>query len=101
MALSTPPGPSRSRIALSGVLSREDEEFVLEHLQEGRVFGKYGLSDKAAEEFEAIVSRFPDHVEARTELRELFKAKGATKNAAEQSLMLAEIARLKGDSAAR
>jgi hypothetical protein len=66
-----PAAPVTPAIALSGSLSDEDKEFIDEHLAEGRVFRKYGLVDKAADQFDSIVARFPDHVEARLELRDL------------------------------
>ncbi len=101
----TAPAPSRTApkapaIALSGPLADEDREFIDEHLAEGRVFRKYGLIDKAADQFESIVARFPDHTDARLELRDVYKEKGLPAKAAEQCLAVAEIHRLKGDSAA-
>jgi tetratricopeptide (TPR) repeat protein len=93
------PAPAVAAIAISGPLGEEDKEFIDEHLAEGRVFRKYGLVDKAADQFESIVARFPDHVDARIELRDVFKEKGLPAKAAEQCLALAEIHRLKGDSA--
>jgi pilus assembly protein FimV len=86
-------------IELSGPLSDEDKEFVEEHLAEGKVFRKYGLVDKAADQFESVVARFPDNVEARQELREVYREKSQLAKAAEQSLALAEIFRLRGDAA--
>jgi len=91
--------PQRPKIELSGALSDEDQEFIEEHLAEGRVFRKYGLVDKAADQFLAVVARFPDHAETREELREVFKEKGENTQAAEQCLALAEIFKLKGDVA--
>ncbi len=91
---------TRPSIETSGPLSDDDKEFIEEHLGEGRVFRKYGLIDKAAEQFEAVVARFPDNVDARKELLEVHKEKGLTAKVAEQSLALAEIFRLKGDVAA-
>jgi len=91
--------PERPSIELSGSLSDEDQEFIDEHLAEGRVFRKYGLVDKAAEQFQAVVARFADHIETREELCDVFKEKGDAKAAAEQYLALAEIHRLHGDDA--
>src|SRR5207342_2937508 len=91
--------PGRVSIELSPPLSEDDKEFISEHLAEGRVFRKYGLADKARDQFDAIVARFPDHAEARQELRDVYKEKGENERAAEQCLALAEIARLKGDKA--
>lgn len=91
---------ARPAIEASGPFSDEDKEFIEEHLGEGRVFRKYGLIDKAADQFEAVVARFPDNVDARKELLEVHKEKGLTAKVAEQSMALAEIFRLKGDVAA-
>ncbi|HET7293533.1 MAG TPA: tetratricopeptide repeat protein [Vicinamibacteria bacterium] len=94
------PAPGRAVVELSGSLTDEDKEFIDEHLAEGKVFRKYGLVDKAADQFEAVVARFPDHLEARQELRDVYKEKGQKDRAAEQCHALAEIHRLKGDAAA-
>jgi tetratricopeptide (TPR) repeat protein len=88
----------RVSIELSGPLSEDDKEFIDEHLAEGRVFRKYGLVDKSAEQFEAVLARFPDNAEARQELRDVHKEKGQNDRAAEQCFALAEICRLKGDT---
>jgi tetratricopeptide (TPR) repeat protein len=90
----------RPSIQASGPLSEEEKEFIDEHLAEGKVFRKYGLVDKAADQFEAVVARFPDNLDARQELREVYREKGQGAKAAAQCLALAEIFRLKGDEAA-
>ncbi len=97
-APAAPAAPIRPAIEISGPLSSEDREFIDEHLAEGRVFRKYGLVDKAIDQFEAIVARFPDHLEARQDLREVYKEKGLPAKAVEQCLALAEICRLRGDN---
>ena len=91
---------ARPVIEASGPLSEEDKEFIEEHLGEGRVFRKYGLIDKAADQFEAVIARFPDNVDARKELLDVFKEKGLAPKVAEQCLALAEILRLKATSPA-
>jgi tetratricopeptide (TPR) repeat protein len=95
-----PAPPARQAIAISGPLSEEEKEFIDEHLAEGKVFRKYGLVDKAADQFEAVVARFPDNVEARQELREVYREKGQGARAAAQCVALAEVFRLKGDEVA-
>jgi pilus assembly protein FimV len=92
-----PAAAAKPVIEPSGPLGDEDKEFIEEHLAEGKVFRKYGLIDKAADQFEAVVARYPDNVESRTELREVYKEKSQLDKAAEQCLALAEIARLRGD----
>jgi pilus assembly protein FimV len=93
-----PAAPSKPRIELSGPVGEDDREFIDEHLAEGKVFRKYGLVDKAAEQFEAIVARFADHGEARLELREVYREKNQVERVVQQTLALAEICRLKGDN---
>jgi len=84
-------------IEASGPLSDEDQEFIEEHLAEGKVFRKYGLIDKAADQFEAVIARFPDHLETRQELLDVYKEKGQLTKAAQQCVALAQIYRLQGD----
>jgi tetratricopeptide (TPR) repeat protein len=84
-------------IEASGPLSDEDQEFIEEHLAEGKVFRKYGLIDKAADQFEAVIARFPDHLETRQELLDVYKEKGQLTRAAQQCIALAQIYRLQGD----
>ena len=98
-ATTAPPAGRRVAIQISGPLSEDDKEFINEHLAEGRVFRKYGLVDKARDQFDAIIARFADNAEARQELRDVYKEKGENDKVLEQLQALAEIARLKGDKA--
>ncbi len=84
-------------IELSGPLSADDQEFIGEHLAEGRVFRKYGLGDKAKDQFEAVLGRFPDNLEALQELVDLHREKGEQEPAAQRLRAMAEVHRLKGD----
>jgi tetratricopeptide (TPR) repeat protein len=96
--LAPPPAPvAKPGIELSGPLSSDDKEFVDEHLNEGRVFRKYGLIDKARDQLEAVVSRFPDNLEALQELVELHREKGESVAAAQRLRAMAEVHRLKGE----
>jgi tetratricopeptide (TPR) repeat protein len=90
--------PRAAIVELSGPLSPDDQEFISEHLAEGRVFRKYGLGDKAKDQFEAVLGRFPDNVEALTELADIFKEKGDAAAAAQRLRVLAEVHRLKGEA---
>jgi pilus assembly protein FimV len=99
-----PARPSRpAGLELSGPLSADDQEFIGEHLAEGRVFRKYGLGEKARDQFEAILGRFPDNLEALQELVDLHREKGDSEAAAQRLRVMAEVHRLKGnpDLAAR
>ncbi len=104
LAFAAPAKPARpAGIELSGPLSADDQEFISEHLAEGRVFRKYGLGDKARDQFESVLGRFPDNLEALQELVEIFKEKGDSAAAGQKLRVMAEVHRLKGeaDKAAR
>jgi len=101
-AAAAPPARAAG-IELSGPLSTDDLEFISEHLAEGRVFRKYGLGDKAHDQFEAVLGRFPDNLEALQELLDISKEKGDNAAAGQKLRVMAEVHRLKGeaDKAAR
>ena len=83
-------------LELSGPLSADDQEFISEHLAEGRVFRKYGLGDKARDQFEAVLGRFPDNLDALQELVDLHREKGENEPAAQRLRVMAEVHRLRG-----
>ncbi len=95
------PPPTRAAKAAGLELSRppsaDDKEFIDEHLAEGRVFRKYGLGDKAKDQFEAVLGRFPDNLEALQELVDLHREKGEGEAAAQRLRVMAEVQRLRGD----
>lgn len=53
-----------------------DAEFVKETLAEARLFRRYGLELQARARLDALLSRFPDHAEARRELADLLHEDG-------------------------
>jgi tetratricopeptide (TPR) repeat protein len=89
--------PARAKLEPAGPLTDEDREFIDEHIAEGRVFRKYGLVAKAIDQFQAVIARYPDNLDARKELRDAYRDDGKPAQVAEQCLALAEIYRLKGD----
>ena len=93
-----PAAPRVAAVELSGPLTPDDQEFISEHLAEGRVFRKYGLGDKAKDQFEAVLGRFPDNIEALTELADIYKEKGDNPAAAQKLRVAAEVHRLKGEA---
>ena len=92
---------ARPRSRRSGPLTDEDREFIDEHLAEGKVFRKYGLVDKAADQFEADRRALPGPRRGAPGAARRLQGEGPAKaKAAEQCLALAEIHRLKGDAGA-
>jgi hypothetical protein len=73
-----------------------DEEFIAEHLAEGRVFRTYGFVDRARAQFETVLERFPDNSEALGELHHLQQDEGEI--AARVLRGLVETIRLEGDT---
>ncbi|PWT88287.1 MAG: hypothetical protein C5B54_10875, partial [Acidobacteria bacterium] len=65
-------------------VSDEEKEFVSEHLIEAEVFTKYGLIDKALEQLQIIVAKFPNSLMARQKLKEIYLEKGDRDKAVEE-----------------
>jgi tetratricopeptide (TPR) repeat protein len=61
-----------------------DAEFVKESLLQARLFRRYGLWVQSRARLDALLARFPDHPEARRELRELLREAGPPEEAREQ-----------------
>lgn len=95
-----PSNEARPGIRQTRGLTDVDKEYIEEHLSEGRVYRKYGLMDKAVEQLMQVITRFPDNVSARVELRDILRQQGDDERASEQSMALAEISRMTGDQAA-
>ncbi len=93
------PAAGAQAVELSGPLSPEEQEFVSEHLAEARVFRKYGLGDKARDQLEAVLDRFPDHLEGLRELADLHRERGESEAAGQRLRVLQQVLRLKGDTA--
>jgi len=97
MSAAPPARPAKAIVELSPPPSPDDQEFIGEHLAEGRVFRKYGLGDKARDQFEAVLARFPDNLEALQELVDLHREKDEKDAVAGRLRVMAEVHRLKGD----
>lgn len=78
--------------------SDEEKEFVSEHLIEAEVFTKYGLIDKAIEQLQMVVSKYPTSVLAHQKLREIYEEKGDRDKAVEECITMSRIFRKQGDS---
>jgi tetratricopeptide (TPR) repeat protein len=71
-----------------------------ERLGEARVFAKYGLFDKASAHLEEILERFPDHVESRQALVDLYVDRGEAAAAGRVAGPLYDAYRRAGDESA-
>ena len=76
-----PPSPPRHR-----ALAADEEEFVDEHLAEGRVFRKYGLVDKAARPVRGRGRALPGQPRRAAGAADVYKEKGQGPQAAVQCL---------------
>jgi tetratricopeptide (TPR) repeat protein len=68
----------------------DDAHFVEERLAQGRLFRRFGLVDLARGQLADVLARFPDHVEARSELRDLLLEAGRHEEAAAHEAALAK-----------
>ena len=77
--------------------SNTDREFIEEHLAESRVFRKYGLLDKAEEQVDLVLVRYPNIFDGRFEKKEIFKETERLEEAARECLWLAGVAAKDGN----
>lgn len=94
---STGPEPPAPEPGIEGVvglgrpLTREERDFLSEHLTEAEVFGKYGLHEKAIEPLQLVLSRFPSHLEAHIRLKGIFADRGNRSRVVAESLVIADL----------
>ena len=74
-----------------------DEDFLSEHFTEAEVFLKYGLVEKAKEQLQTIIARYPDHVPSWEKMKEIHSEEGRKPEAAAVALKLAAICRQKAE----
>ncbi|HEV8375970.1 MAG TPA: tetratricopeptide repeat protein [Candidatus Polarisedimenticolia bacterium] len=74
-----------------------DEDFLNEHFTEAEVFLKYGLIEKAREQLQAILDRYPQHMPSLAKMKEVHVEEGRKSEAAGLCLRLAALHREKGE----
>lgn len=74
-----------------------DPEQIQGHLTEAEVYLKYGLTNKAIEQLEAILAGDPENLAAHTQLKEIYKSEQEISKAVQECLTLAEIYKKTGD----
>lgn len=77
--------------------SEEEKEFVSEHLIEAEVFTKYGLIEKAIEQLQIVVNKYPNSVVAHQKLKEIYLEKGERDKAVEECVVMSRVFRKRGD----
>lgn len=77
--------------------SNTDREFIEEHLAESRVFRKYGLLDKAEEQVDLVLVRYPNIFDGRFEKKEILKETERLEAAARECLWLSAVAAKDGN----
>jgi len=71
-----------------------------ERINEAAVFAKYGLNEKAVNHLEEVVTRLPDHAEAREALAKMYLVVGERDHASQVIAPVIEKRRAAGDQAA-
>ena len=69
----------------------EEDLAVIEAFTEIDVLIKYGLAGKAVEQLEGMTGKFPESLQVRARLRDLYREQGNTKKAVEYTLLLADL----------
>ncbi len=79
------------------VVQDVDEDFLAEHFTEAEVFLKYGLVEKAREQLQTILARYPDHIPSLKKMREIHAEEGKKQEAAALLMKVAGIHRSRGE----
>jgi tetratricopeptide (TPR) repeat protein len=88
---SAPVQPSDMLDAIDLSKSKPEEAPSINDLYvEGEVYVKYGLKEKALEQFKRILSLDPDHIDARVQLKEIYLADGDNSLASGECVKLAK-----------
>jgi tetratricopeptide (TPR) repeat protein len=92
-----PPKPAMAPAPAAIEATEEEKDFVSEHLIEAEVFTKYGLIDKAIEQLQIIVAKYPNSVLAHQKLKEIYLEKGERDKAVEECVAMSRIFRKQGN----
>ncbi len=92
-----PTAPAQSSAAAPAA-PKDDKTFVKEHSMEAEVFVKYGLLDKALEQYRLIVKRVPDHLDTRQRMKQIYLELGAREKALLQIVAMVETLEVRGDA---
>src|SRR3990170_2568588 len=76
----------------------EEDPAIAEAFTEIDVLIKYGLAGKAVEQLEGLTGKFPESLQVRARLRDLYREQGNTKKAVEYALLLADLYSQRGMS---
>jgi pilus assembly protein FimV len=87
-AVTRPAAPAAAPVAAPAA---EEDPAIAGALTEADVLVKYGLSAKALEQLEGLAKKFPESVQVRLKLRDLYGDQGNTGKAAAHMLALADI----------
>ncbi len=87
-ARTTPVAPAAAPVATTAV---EEDPAIAGAITEADVLVKYGLSAKALEQLEGLAKKFPESVQVRIKLRDLYGDQGNMGKAVAHMLVLADI----------
>jgi len=81
-------------------LTREDRDFIAEHMTEADVFVKYGLPDRAVEQLRVVMEKYPTYVPSLTRLKEIHLEEGQREEARRMMSMLVKAHLVAGERVA-
>lgn len=96
-ATDTPVEAALPEPAAAATPPKDDKTFVKERSMEAEVFIKYGLIDKALEQYRRIVQRLPEELDTRQRMKQLYMEQGAQDKALVQIVKMVEILDQRGD----
>jgi pilus assembly protein FimV len=91
IALETPPVVPIMPPASESSTFPDEDPAIAEALTEVEVLIKYGLAVKAIDMLEGMAEKFPENLQIRIKLKDLYREQGNVRKAADQILVLADI----------
>ncbi len=76
-----------------------DSQIIERQLREAEMFASRGYADSAAQILEDLINQYPNHIESRLKIKQLYIDGGLEEKAANQCLELAKLYEAKGDRA--
>ncbi len=88
--------PGRTGCRSPGSRDEYDDPAIAEAMTEADVLVKYGLSTKAIEQLEGLALRFPESMQIRVKLRDLYGDQGQMRKATAHMLVMADLYHKRG-----
>jgi len=91
--------PVGATVPLTNKTAQGDNQIIERQLREAEMFANRGYADSAAQILEELISQYPNNIEARLKIKQIYIDGGLEEKAASQCLTLAKLYESQGDKA--